>query len=334
MKWINANAGTMGMSLFLALLTWVYLWSTSSSTGDFRYEFKPIVRGAERLASVSYEVDGKDLHEGDTIPVKITGPRTEIERLRGSTPVCSPILEASSFTEPEGNITIDLLRDHFKLPDILRLEGAPGRIVVKYVKLVEVEVPILATADDIEGRVKPGFRVTRIVPQPDKVRMRVPADSAHAKGQSIPIQKVTVTNQSATFTAPGYVRLSAGMERVSTFELTVVIERRVDEPRVIPNVPVRLLAPEDVRDRLHLESPTAVDVEVRGPSEITKDLGANDFTVYVEVDLTKDTPPGKYPQRNLFCHLKKKVDAEIDIVIMPGVKPENLQAEVTVLPPK
>jgi hypothetical protein len=182
--------------------------------------------------------------------------------------------------------------------------------------------------------VKPGFRVTRLLPQPDKVRVRVPADSDYATGRGMPIQKVTVTNQSATFTAPGYVRLPPNAERLSGFELTVVIERRVDEPKIIPGIPLNLVGPEEIVRRLHLESPQTIEIEVRGPAESIKDLTAGDFRAYVDVDLTQaDLEPGtKRAQKRLFCHLQRKIDADIDITILPAVKPENRQAEVSVLP--
>ncbi len=326
------NLGTLGMALFLACITWVYLWSASSASSDFAYAFNPNVR-AEGIASIRFELDGKPIDEGKDVNVKITGPRAEIDALRGSTLACNPILDSALFKDRQGTFSVELRREDFKLRDPLRLEGSTHRLFVRYVKLVEVEVPVLATADDIEGRVKVGFRVTAILPQPDKVRVRVPADSATAAGDGLPIQKVTVTGQSVSFTAPGYLRLPPNAERLSTFELTVVIERRVDEPRMIGNIPLRLHGPEEIVRRLHLESPQTIDVEVRGPAELVKDLTAGDFAAYVHVDLTEaDLVPGsKRVQKDLRC-LLLKTGVEVDITILPTLKPENRQAEVTVLP--
>jgi len=329
MKWLSTNGGTVGMSLFLAVLTWIYLWSASSATGDFSYQFNPILPRAERLASIDYFIDDHVLVD---INVKLTGPRNEIDALRASTPPCSPILDAALFQADKGEFLLDLRREDFKLRDPLRLEGHAPRIRIRYVKLVEKEVPILATADDIEGRVKVGFRVTRVSPQPEKVRVRCAADLDLSNG--IPIQKVTVTNYSTTFNVPGVLRLPKGVERLTPFDLTVVVERRIDEPRTISNVPLRLFGPEEIVQRLHLDSPTTIDIEVRGPAEVVKDLVAADFVAYVDVDLTSAdiVEPGPRVQNNLFCHLKKKVDAVIEVTVMPGVKAENRQAKVTVLP--
>src|SRR5262245_58266596 len=99
MRWIAANAGSVGMAFFLALLTWIYLWSESSDSRLVKFPFTPVVRG-ERISRVDYEVDKRPITPGEMIAVPLSGPRADVGIVERSVRTCSPSFEDELFNEP------------------------------------------------------------------------------------------------------------------------------------------------------------------------------------------------------------------------------------------
>lgn len=330
MKWIIANLGSIGMALFLAVITWVYLWAEAASTVELRLPFAPQAR-AENIARIDYALNGESFLPSDGITAKFIGPRAQIEAVERGLPPCVPIFDAARFAQDKASFTYEIQPKDFALPDTIRFVGKQPILTVTYVKLVEQLVPVLATADNVEGRAMLGFRVQKIIPRTEKVRVLAPADADYSAG--LPIENVRLAAQNNTFTAPGRLKLPPGVRRLEDFFLDVVVVPRPDI-RVYSGIAVHLLGPNEIVRRLQLESPLTIDISVTGPLEILEKLGPGDFAAYAEAEIAPAelVAGARLTLKTIRCHLKRKVEGQIDITPMHEVKPENRQAVVLVLP--
>jgi hypothetical protein len=339
MKWFAANLGTIGMALLLAALTWLYLWNQTTATEELHFAFNPAVLAGE-IAHVEYEDNrGVIWRPGQrTPPLKITGSRERIDALKVAARTCAPTFDGGYFTEMEkGSFPYPLRPADFRLPETgLRIEGGLPTLTLRYVKLVEMEVPLdIRVGEDRQGGIALGYYVEKITPTPPTITVAAPADMRQdLQARGLRIQPVLVTGLRQSFTAPGFIQPVPNVRQLKPFTLEVTIQKQPGTPHRIKDVPVHLAGPDEVLRKLRLESPTVVDLEVKGPETVLRSLTAADFYVYLRVDLKPSDikEPRPVSQSNFRCELLRKVEGEIEITIMPDTPPQNREAKVIVIP--
>jgi hypothetical protein len=139
--------------------------------------------------------------------------------------------------------------------------AARGRLATPNV--IEREVEIIATLQDVVGSPKNGFRVKQLIVRPAKVLVRVSGDRKMGP-RKLHIEKVDVSDRDSTFTVPGKLRGDIKADLLESFIVEVIIE---EYPQIrFFMVPVYVNAPLDIPLKPQID-PQEIGIDLEAPRE-------------------------------------------------------------------
>jgi hypothetical protein len=330
MKWYL----TMIMALFLAILTWIYLFIQGNGPAEIDVQFQPRL-DMKDLASGSWEDgEGRKLVPGGSLRVRVLGPKGDVRllALRPNVFACEARVDPRDLTGLQGTHRLALVREDFNFPGNLVVDPLPY-VTIQYAKYLEKEIDLVADRSSCEGVPLPGYEIASIMPNPRRVRARVPADQPGVS--RVEIRKVPVGGKSESFTLSSwFLDASASNSKIQlldpfTVEVKLVLK---SHSRKIPADLHVLARPEHLR-RIEFES--RITIELQGPEDLVHEAaqGAAAFLPYVVVTDKDMEPPGPRNISEIGCHiLNPKYQGKISVVLMPDEKPENRQVKIKVLP--
>ncbi len=325
--------GTWAMALFLALLTWLYLFTQDQDTRSFDAQFDPPSLDAKEFAQVRYLQGERELSRGSSISIEITGPRADVEALAQRSLRCRPRFDPLSLKENQTTITLELEHKDFDLPSHFILKTLPTpEITVEYSRYKKKVVKLVTGPEYHIGSPSSGFEIRSIAAYPSEVLVRIPA-SLHEETTSVPIRKIPVHARSESFwhhdwsiedTPP-----AGGGARIILLErFSVYVGIGPAETSRKTTVPVHLSAPSG-----HDVELLTKDIEIRlwGPEQMLKDAPDSAFWVTAIVTEDKLQTPGQKNITALECAiLDPRFRGVIRVELMPEVKPENREVIINV----
>jgi hypothetical protein len=328
------NLATKFMALFLAVLTWSYLFKQGTDAQVIEVKFVPKI-DLQEFASVTFrDSDDRVLEPGSSLKVRVTGPKGDVTSLRPRFYVCEIPLDAGKLKEPHGTLTLDLDRSFYDLPPkFTSADALPSRtITIQYAKYVAAEIELLASPGHYVNEPAADYQIESIIPRPAKVKARIPADRADLA--RVPIERVDVDGRQIGFTVDG--RLDPAYRKLNIqhepFSVDVKILRVPKSARLTLDLAVS--AKPDIQKRVELET-RSITVELRGPEELVKEAGQRPaaFQAYVVVTDKDMDSSGPKNLGEIGCHiLDRKLRDQIEVVLMPDQKPEDRQVKIKVLP--
>lgn len=330
------NLATKGMALFLALLTWFYLYSETTGETELEILFKPEVPDLD-FASIRYfDLVDNEIQARGSIHVTLTGPKSDLRTYTHRTVECRPILKPSRFDKAHGEFIRPVTAEDFTLPSHIRIRPTPDPIKVRFVKFVYKQVKVLATLErHVEGEPRPGFKAQSITVVPDEITVKVPADRA-LNITSVPIRPVKIADFSRTARFPAQIdREQTGFDilPLQGVEVEIVIVPKPSSKRL--PVPLHVMMPADFPYRPEL-SRKEIMVEISGHEELIQKLTPADIFagVFLNANLSESKPGQKYTLNRFFCHLlDTQVQDTVQIVPLCDMEPAHRHVEVTLLSP-
>jgi hypothetical protein len=324
------NLSTKFMALFLAGLTWMYLFTQDTDRYDLEVLFQPRMEARDLASARFIDSRGEPLSSGTVFKVGVTGPKGDVRALRPRTFKCEPIVASQALTALHGSHEFTLKRSDFDLPEKFSVDPLPSPVItLRYVKFVTRRVRILATPNHYVGFAAPDHRVESITPIPAEIDARVPADREDIR--ELPIQSVRLDRNQTEFTVTGELA-DPDVQPITEFKVRVLI---VPDPKTARlTLDLNLSAkPENLR-RISLEEKSIV-IELRGPEDLVREAEKRPaaFQPYVIVTDTDMEPTGLKTIGALGCHiLDPKFRGGITVVLQPDQKPEDRQVKVKIDP--
>lgn len=329
------NAITMAMALFLAAVTWTYLYTQGIGPEDLVIEFAPKPLDADVFASVQYR-DGANepLSPGGTFKVRISGPKGDVRSLALRPPRtfrCELSVDPKDLSESRGTLTLRLDRNQFTIPGDIQVQPLlpSDRLTVHYVRYVERTLELAASRFDYEGRPRSGFRVDSITTSVPRIKCRVPADRADELRQ-IRLRPVNVEEKQEAFAIEWEISNADKQQNVRPLEPFRVEVRIV--PDVVPRritVDLALSGRPEVLRRVELETKSIV-LELQGPADLVKDAPETAFAPYVVVVERDVQTPGPQNLTELGCHILDPRYRAFTVVPMADVPLPNRAVKVRV----
>jgi len=329
-KLLFGNLSTKFMALFLAALTWMYLFTQDTDQNNLDILFMPRIDTRD-FASVSFatsEEKPRPLTPGQLFNVRVTGPKGDVKALRPRTFKCEPLIDPQNLTELHGSKDLVLQRRDFDLPDKFGVDPLPSATVtLRYVKFVTRLVKLTATPDDYLGAPAPDHKVVSITPVPSEIEARVPADREGLK--EVRIKPVPLDGNRGDVTVTGEID-EPDIQLKRAFEVRVQIIPVPKKARL--TLDLTLLAKPENQSRIE-RGEKSVEIEIQGPEELVREAEKRPavFQPYVVVTDTDMEPPGPKAIAHLGCHiLDPKYQGRITVLLKPDTKPENRPVKVTV----
>lgn len=316
MKWKRFfldNLPTKLMAFVLALLLWVYLYNESTAGEEFDVAFAPVV-GETELASREF-LTSDDRPVGETIRVKLTGPKGSLNALSGVR--CTPRFDKSLFALENQTFTRDLTERDLNIPEGFRATFKPSsRITVKYVKYQTKKVKAVLQGQGTVGSCVPGFELESVTPSAQEVEIRYPANRPVTE---VLWKRVSVHNRAASFTEAG--QLDAGDPQVTLrTSVTIEVKIRLHKGKELLSVPLNLSGPPDSSILSRIELVTkSIDVTVVGPDaalQVLKSNPAAGLYAFVVIDLKESTPKGDYDQKQIYCVVRNEQYRDVVTVVV------------------
>jgi len=339
-KFFAENLATKAMALFLALLTWAYLFIQGNASDEIDLEFRPPELDKEVFASVVYRDANKDvLLPGDILRVRLSGPKGDVSALKVRAPktyVCNVSLDPKKLDKDQDDtVRIDLREQavFFGIPGSVKVEPIPApTITLKYVKYHKRPVKLVVPAAAWIGEPAAGYEVESVKVSQEPIEVKIPADRS-ASVNEVAIGPVNVGGQDKPFVVErqelGPDAQEQNIRPLGKFIVSVNISQ-VKETRTM-TVDVTVSAKPENHKRIDLGTGT-IKVGVRGPKEAVEQVTPQDLVVYVLVTDKDMEPPGPklINESAIGCHVDQKFRGKISVTIMPDDKPENRQVKITV----
>ncbi len=325
-KLLFGNLSTKAMALFLAALTWMYLFTQDTDSHILEVLFLPRLDTRDFAYANFKDSEGKPLVPGKEFRVLVTGPKGDVRALRPKTFKCEPAPQ--NLTEPHKSITFDLQRGDFDLPAKYSVDPLPSAaITLHYSKFVNRRIKIIAAPNDYDGEPAPDHIVDTITPVPSEIEARVPADREGST--EVRIKPVRLDQNQGDFTVPGELN-DPDIQPKRAFEVRV---RIIPVPKTARlTLDLNLHAKPENLKRIELMDKSIL-IEIRGPEELVKEAEKRPaaFQPYAVVTDTDMDPPGPKTISQLGCHIMDpKYQGRITVILMPDQKPENRQAKIKV----
>jgi hypothetical protein len=336
---LTENWLTMAMAFFLAVLTWMYLFSQGNGSAEIEVLFQPPRMDESVFASVRWEdAAGGVLEPGGSLRVRISGLKGDVNNLRLRPPktfVCQFPVNFGLAKDPLGAVGIDLDKADYGLAPHIHVQPLPkSEITLRYVKYVEKEIALEPPFFPTEGQPQPGYRVESVTIFPERIKAKVPADRATVEKATV--RSVPVGGRVAGFTQErwelGPDARERGIQPQEPFRVDVRISAAPATRKLTLDLSVAA-RPEHLR-RIQLVT-TSVPVEVQGPEELVRDVPETALAAYVVVtDRDMESDGNKLlGEAALGCHvLDPRFRGRIEVLLMRELKPENRQVTVKVLP--
>lgn len=326
MNWLRGYLGSIFLAILMAVLTWSWLVSESTTTRQLEFVFQPR-EPAGALATIEYWLGGDRLTGGGRVRVEVTGPRNVVDGLRPGFK-CEPVLPKTFFDKPFDGKPFRLERGHFQLPPAVQVKNPPT-LLVRYETYVEKQVDVTVLPEDVE--VFPvGLEVdaAKLRADPPKIRVEVPA-SLEASITQVRVRPVRATGQALAFREPGILR-DDRVRKQEDFTIEVVLKKRERLQRL--DLPLQIMAPPELARRLVLTAPRIVQVEVAVDIQRERDFKPEHLMVYVRV--TGPREQGIYPVRAFGWEVvEPEMVPHVRVTaIMPEVSEGNREAKIEVLP--
>jgi hypothetical protein len=324
------NLSTKLMALFLAGLTWMYLFTQDTDKYDLEVLFMPRMEARDLSTARFADSRGVPLVPGTVFKVGVTGPKGDVRALRPRTFKCEPIISLQAITALHGSHEFTLKRGDFDLPEKFSVDPLPSSAVtLRYVKFVTRRIRIIATPGHYDGLPAPNHRVESITPVPGDIEARVPADREGAR--EIAIRPIRLDGNQTEFTVTGELE-DPDVQPTTEFKVRVLI---VPDPKTARlTLDLSLNAKPENLKRIRLEEKSIV-IELQGPEELVREAEKRPaaFQPFVVVTDTDMDPAGLKTIGALGCHiLDPKFREKISVVLQPDVKPENRQVKIAVEP--
>lgn len=338
------NLGTKATALFLAFLTWAYLFAQGQASEEIEVEFIPPSLDMTKFASVTYKVEGSLLKPGGLLKkVRLSGPKgaiSQLSLLAAGTYKCRLSVDPTKMDALEGKYPVTLLRNHFDVPDPDAITVTPpvDSITIDYVRYDETTIKLKATKFYRVGNPAPGYMVDSITTLPSEIRANVPANR-FAEDLEFDIKYVPVAGKLDDFTLENWeLRATSGVENIQPLERFRVEVRIVSQPYTekIPNLRLFLNVKPESQDRIVLETKT-ITIGIQGPEELVreaKDRPAAFLPFIIVTDADLATPGNKnLPVDQIGCHVQDTRFKSLTIIPMADIeRPENRQVKIKVLP--
>jgi hypothetical protein len=173
-RYIVANFATMVMALFLALLTWIYLFTQGNGSGEVEVQFLSRL-DMKDFASVVYEDEqGHELVPERALRIRVMGPKVEVGNLRPNDYACELRIDPKDLKGNQGIFKRPLTRADFNLRSTINIESVPS-LFVRYVRYEEKTLELQADLNSYDGSLRPGYEVQSITPIPHRIKARVPS---------------------------------------------------------------------------------------------------------------------------------------------------------------
>ncbi len=337
-KLFYENLATKLMALVLAGLTWFYLFQQGVDTGKIVVTFQPNELDKEVFASVLYEdANGNEISPGGPLEVRLSGPKGAIQLYLARPPqtyFCKFGIDPKDLAEPMRTVPINLEKADYGIqnPNVVAYPLPTPNIRLTYAKYVTREEVDLALPDPKwEGSPQPGYKVESVTLLQPKARVRVPANFAVDK---LVLRSVPVANRVLGSVEPAQLDpedLRRGIRLLNTPNVEIKIVPATG--KLLPLEVVPAARPEHQK-RIQLVD-TSIEVEVRGPEELVRDITATALQAYVVVTDKDMETPGNFAVKEhaIGCHiLDPKYQGKVQIALMPGTEPANRAVRIRVLP--
>jgi YbbR domain-containing protein len=327
------NLATKVMAVFLAVLTWVYLFTQGNGERQIQVEFQPPSLDRQVFASLVYrDTHGKVLEPGGPLEVRLSGPRGDVNMLSLRPPLtfsCKFPVDAKMLGAAQGSVPINLEHAYFGIPSQIQVQPLPSnQITVEYVKYLDKEVDLETPL--WEGEPREGYKVDSIGVLPTRIRAKVPADVTLKPEEKIPVRRVPVAGRFETFTLerwelePGSRIIAQTPFRAEVKVVGVPATRRLQ-------LDLHLMTKEENKAKITLMEKT-VTAEIQGPQALIAQAPESAFVAYILVpDADVATPgPKNINSENLGCHIDPRYRDRVTVILKPEVTPENRQVKITV----
>ncbi len=329
------NLATKLMALFLAIVTWVYLFMQDTGQADIEVEFSPILEiPASELAFARYlDAADRQVRPGDWIQARVSGPKADVRSLRPRGHRCSLRITAANLTNPEGKgfgtVALTLDRRHFDLPEKFEVDPLPSPgLTLHYARYDRRKFHVVATREDAEGELAPGYVLESITPVPDRIEALVPADRPAA--EMARIRRVSVRDLRASFTRDPWELDDPAIKPLTPFRVEVKIGLVPESRRI--RLPLHVTAKAEHLKRIKLQDKDIL-VELQGPKQLVDEAAERLGTFLVTVvvaDRDMEPPPGPKNIRQIRCVILDPKYEAIRVVVMPDQPEENREVKVTV----
>lgn len=214
------------------------------------------------------------------IDIIISGDKRKIDQINRNDLVVS--LDLTDVPPGDRVIQLTPATVSLSLPTGIKLdEIQPRQIAVKLENVEIKEVPVNVVTD---GRVPDGFEVYAETVNPQKIRVRGPANLMRALS-SVTTDKVDLTNKNADFTAR-QVSVNVSNPKAVLLETVVDVSFRIGEKRVERTFQVPVKG----------DAKRKIAVVLYGPGSLFDEIKPEDITVEVDKDAAgKDTPSVTLP---------------------------------------
>ncbi len=329
-KLLFDNLATKFMALFLAALTWMYLFTQDTDQHDLDVLFMPRIDTGDFAYTKFKDANRNELNPGREFKVRVIGPKGDVRALRPRTFKCEPLIDPQALAAPYGTYEFSLKRGDFDLPDKYAVDPLPSaEVTLRYAKNVTRKIRILAPPGSYEGEPAPDHRVDSITPVPAEIEARVPADFEGP--DEVTIKPVRLDRNQGDFTVAGQLQ-GTSVKPLRPFEVRVRIIPVPKTARLTLDLSLNA-KPENLK-RIELEDKSIV-VELRGPEELVREAEKRPaaFQPYVVVTDTDMAPEGPKTVSQLGCYiLDPKFRDQLAVILMPDEKPENRQVKIKVNP--
>jgi len=332
-RWILANWGTKAMAIGLSLLLWIYLYEESTDSGTFPAAFLPRLENRSELSHILFlDTNGDPL--GETISVKVTGPKGDLRGLSKKGIRCEPVIDKDRFNRDMGNFTRDLRLDDLNLPETLMVDfGSLSRIRVEYVrfKVADFDLP----TPSVVGTPISGFEVGDVTIRPSPVPLRFPADH---RPEVIRIKPVSVENRASSFNVKAEL-IRDGLDPEVSLEVRPIVEVTLvpQKANFQADVPLHLSGPPSITSRLELLT-TMIKVTVVGPENVIqaiRDDASNLLYAFVVVQIPEAQLEAEkqFPLTQIHCVIREsRYAGEVQIIPMSDIRnPDNREVIVKVM---
>lgn len=214
------------------------------------------------------------------IDIIISGDKRKIDQINRNDLVVS--LDLTDVPPGDRVIQLTPATVSLSLPTGIKLdEIQPRQIAVKLENVEIKEVPVNVVTD---GRLPDGFEVYAETVNPQKIRVRGPANLMRALS-SVTTDKVDLTNKNADFTAR-QVSVNVSNPKAVLLETVVDVSFRIGEKRVERTFQVPVKG----------DAKRKIAVVLYGPGSLFDEIKPEDITVEVDKDAAgKDTPSVTLP---------------------------------------
>ena len=332
-RYLLTNVTTMIMALFLSFLTWFYLFTQGNGPATIAVQFLPKL-DMKNFASVTFEsMDGQELVPERSLNIRVMGPKVDVNslRLRPNIFTCEFNVNPADLAGPRGIFRRPLIREDFNLPHNIVVDPLPF-LIIRYVKYDERIIELIADRTSYEGTLRPGYEIESIIPTPRRIRAQVPSDKPGI--DKVGIRSVPVEGKTESFNLTGWylggLATEAKIQPLEPFTVEVKIALRPASRQI--HADLHVSARSDHLHRVELDRKT-IDIELRGPEDLVQEAAQNPAVFIAYIVVTDKDMVSKGPKNisEMGCHiLEPKYQGKIQVILMPGEKPENRQVKITV----